>query len=206
MPLSDLYIDLNAVSDELGESNDCAVVSLAVASGLSYQEAREVMRGFGRNDKDGASLKASILPAFRYAGLQTKRITSTRKPKSKTTWSLARSGELSEGTFIISTSDHICTMKDGELHDWSINRKLRIQGVYEVTKANKGNKKGSKAMDIKGASLTEKQGVTVWVQPQDDGSSLHLYRTSFGVSVYVENDPKMDGGLHYLGTVEQSNE
>ena len=51
--------------------------------------------------------------------------------QARTVRTLAR--ELSKGTFIVRTREHVLCLRDGVVHDWTSGRRHQIKAVYEVT-------------------------------------------------------------------------
>ena len=119
-----------------GEKNDCTVISLSHALGISYQDAHAICKRYGRKNKKGFSLrrvfrfhnnKRDVLRKFinhKYRIINLGRPYMTIKTFKK--WRTT-------GTFICSSSTHSFCIKDGIIYN-QINENQKIRYYYEVIK------------------------------------------------------------------------
>jgi hypothetical protein len=114
----------------MGENNDCSVIALAVSCDLSYKDAHEILSQKGRKTGKGV-LTNEILSAVVIAGKTHQNVTEIFKHNyGKTVGSIEKAG-LKE-TYLVITSGHVLTMKDGKALDWTSGRSHRIQSVYRI--------------------------------------------------------------------------
>lgn len=105
--MSALYAALNAVSDQLGEWNDCAVKAVAVAAGVPYAEAHALLKAAGRRDRRGMknTLYKDVLRALGLALEPVKVPPCTRRTlvdRLRPT-----------GTYLVRVRGHVFCVKDG---------------------------------------------------------------------------------------------
>ena len=125
------YSELCARSNERGEKGDCAVKAVAIALDLSSDEAHTLCAEYGRKPRDGM-MSVSIHAAIRSRGAELRRVNVT----APTVRALQRMLP-NEGVFIAHIADHILSIKDGLVQDWSRGRLGRIMSVYEVIPKNR---------------------------------------------------------------------
>lgn len=119
---------------ELSETNDrnnCAVRALSVALGIPYPEIASVFLSYGRRPHCRTSWK-TISEVMEHYGhkLQSVRGLVT----SRTVRTVVR--ELSSGIYVINTSRHLLTVKNGKVYDWTEDRTHRIIDIYVVMKVS----------------------------------------------------------------------
>lgn len=152
-PPSEAYRAARQTGQEMGEGRkDCAVVAVSIASGRPYEECLKVMTKHGRKPNSGTymnvtqatleefgfeMIKLSRLEMFeiisKYPGVHKnlKGITSHHPRRFPGAFEhLGRA-------FMMRSSRHISTVKDGVNEDWSQNNSLRIIEIY-VVKAKQG--------------------------------------------------------------------
>jgi len=121
---------LKAESRARGEKNDCSVIALAASCDLSYKDAHEILRKKGRKAGRGM-LTHEILSAVKDAGKTYQDVTEIFKRNYGKTVSNIENAGLKE-TYLVITSGHVLTMKDGKALDWTSGRMHRVQSVYRI--------------------------------------------------------------------------
>lgn len=136
---------ISEASNEMGETNDCSVKAVAIVTGVSYEEAHEVLKEKGRVNKRGASPNI-IFSAIDHLGFEVRKYSESnirdKMPKAaaegltnltthhperfKNAWA-------DVPTLVILTKKHISAFVDGAVHDWAVGKKLFIEGLYSVT-------------------------------------------------------------------------
>ena len=140
---SDSFVSLKRNAEEIDERNDCSVVALSVASNRMYSEIRELLKFLGRKDRAGVShnmMYAAIARlGFRGINVDPKEIIARfPKPhcdvlKNFTSHHPRRfPGCMGEGTFLVWTAGHVFCVKDGVVHDWSVNKSLRAYKIMKL--------------------------------------------------------------------------
>jgi hypothetical protein len=125
---NELYQGLRTEAKKIGETNDCGVKALAVITGLPYEVCHQTLKSLGRKDRKGTfnwqMWKALDILGFCYQKIECP-FNGLR--------SLGRNLP-DNGAFLIHATKHYVGAKDGQIHDWSEGRCLRIQGVYQIFK------------------------------------------------------------------------
>lgn len=141
----DEFIRVEAASLEFGETNDCAVIAVAIACGVPYAKALETLRSIGRKPRRGAS-DTKIVQALRLLGKRTMvmdkiSIIRSHYPgihgkvlKSITTHHPARFPKVWKdgNTYLFHTTNHVLTVINGVTQDWSADRAMRVVRVVKV--------------------------------------------------------------------------
>lgn len=131
------YDELNQSSLRNNENNDCTVIALSVATGLSYEKCHRAMKQAGRKDGRGASLfqmkRAAKKLGFHMINIPTfyKKIKSennNHRPSNRTIerW-LSQ-----DGHFILSYCDHVAGVRDGKVIDHTAGRKNVVEKIFVV--------------------------------------------------------------------------
>jgi hypothetical protein len=146
---TDHYTQARERSSKLSETNDCAVVALAVVTGLEYDVCHAALKKAGRIDGRGtyrehteAALLALGFRITRFGHSDIQRMIATYPGvhcnlKSITTHHPRRFAHCFAGfkTSLWFSETHVAAFKDNQLHDWSVNRALRIKTIWIVEKA-----------------------------------------------------------------------
>lgn len=137
-----------------GETNDCAVKAVVIATGAPYAKVHEIMKRLGRADRKGTPMaitEATLKElGFRfrkwgflkmqaqmrsYPGIHgsangVKNMTTHHPRRFREQWK-----QYDDKIMLLHTPKHILCLRDGEVKDWSINRSLKLIGIYEIEKA-----------------------------------------------------------------------
>ena len=141
----DEYDRAQKVGRSVEEKNDCSVVALSVATGVSYEEALKVLTANGRKPGRGTwhtTIHNSVKElGFRMEAVEAdsfvqrypaphnnlRGVTSHHPRRFPAVWK--------DGcTYLCASVDHIWCVKDGQNVDWSINRVLRVKRIWRITK------------------------------------------------------------------------
>ena len=134
-----LYEKLRKESDKFKETNDCTVIATSVVTGWSYKKSHEVMASdTGRQRGEGVHYGFWITHymedyGFKYDVIDLKSI--IKKKGSGLTGKTVAQWLPKRGRFLIMMSGHVAAVKAGQLHDWSADRKNRVQKIYKIYKA-----------------------------------------------------------------------
>lgn len=130
---------------ELAENRDCAVVAASVVTGVPYAEVHRIMAEEGREKGRGTFIQITertlrrlgykmkgVLPGDfieRYPGVHKnlRNVTSHHPRRFNEVWADGK-------TYLFQSSGHIWAVVNGQNHDWSVNRALRVLWIYEVVK------------------------------------------------------------------------
>ena len=147
-------------SRKWGESNDCTVKALAIATGISYEQAHGLLALRGRSHRKGTHM-SNVWTAMASIGWQKTtvvdrkkielhdsyirlghKMTTTDKVKkmkkhrlypAKTIKTLADYLP-SRGIFLVETASHVLCVRAGQIHDWTKNRRHRITKIHNISR------------------------------------------------------------------------
>lgn len=123
-----VYIDLKSIRGTIkGEARDCGVTSLAIAGGVSYREAWEILKNLGR--EKGGGVNATMLEmAAKGLNFNSKRFSTVNKV------TLGQFIKIhSKGKFIAYTDNHAMAVVDGRLYDANMTRlNTKIKGFISL--------------------------------------------------------------------------
>lgn len=130
--MTDLFSMLHADSKSVGETNDCAVKAVALATGRPYREVLRKMRAYGRRPRRGTPMRITkrVLEDYGYTMvLQTERF-----PQARTPITVARTMP-KRGVYLVRTSRHIFCYRAGKVHDWTEGRRHRVTQIWKIVRA-----------------------------------------------------------------------
>jgi len=163
---SKLYQKIDRRSKKWRESNDCTVKALAIAAGVTYEQAHGALALRGRNFRKGAPM-FTFWDALGDLGFTGKEIyhhyiikksenpyyqnceqtQEKAKKMRRTRWAKERTMKSIEphlpkrGVYIVQTSSHVLCVRAGQIHDWTTKRRHRITHVHHITRAEVPEKK-----------------------------------------------------------------
>lgn len=116
----------------MNEKSDCAIIAVAVVTGEGYPKVHEMHRKLGRRARCNtpwvytkqviAQLGFALHDVTHYYDGASVRSITPRLPD--------------KGKFLIHCHKHLTGVVDGVAHDWSEQRKLYVQEIYQVTEAD----------------------------------------------------------------------
>ena len=153
------YETLRADADAMGERQDCAVIAIALACDVSYGDAHEALRIYGRESGRGSSLD-QMLSALELLGAEVER-TLFMKAGGRYDTRRADYGQLATDTFkempvrwvstmptpgniartglvdprkryVAITATHAFAVIGAEVLDWTAGRRHRIQYLWQI--------------------------------------------------------------------------
>mgnify|MGYP003624225104 FL=1 len=110
------------------DKNNCSVVAVAVTTGVAYGAAFKALEKVGRIRGDGAST-SQIRKALDSLGYTTRTVEKDFKTVKTVTDRLP-----STGNFLAYTPNHVLSIRNGRVIDWTEGRRHRIYSVTEVIK------------------------------------------------------------------------
>ena len=146
MSESKLFKKMSKSSNKWGETNDCSVKAVAIATGVNYETAHGKCALRGRSYRKGLS-ESRMLRAVKDLDFVTEPVKNNHK-MSPTLWSqkysssmtigaMQRAGVIPKrGVYLVFTRSHVLCVRAGQIHDWTDGRRHRITSVYQV-KRNK---------------------------------------------------------------------
>lgn len=141
--------DFNQLSEEsfkLNENNDCTVKAMAVLTGKPYAEVHAAFKAAGRKDRQGADFWIQK-KAAEALGFSLRRLTREDEQAIIAQYPGAQKGLANITTrhpvrfakvwqqlppMMLHVRAHVAAFKDGKLHDWSVNKAMRVIDIYVV--------------------------------------------------------------------------
>jgi hypothetical protein len=133
------YAYLKLVSHAYGERNDCVVIALCVLSGESYPKVHQILKNRGRRNRCGTQWHTTTA-ALHDLNLKLHPVTITYD--GRTIRSLVPqlphhlndpiSNMMLPARFLIKAARHVAGVVMGSCEDWSDERGLYVQQVYQV--------------------------------------------------------------------------
>jgi hypothetical protein len=141
----ELYNGIAGKTSELNEKNDCAVKAIAIACGLSYEEARDLCASYGRKPRRGMKTKA-ILECVAKAGFSYDLVPMGnfishypgvhKNLKCVTTHHPVRFPKVwkHNATYLAFQTKHVLAIVDGEVQDWTSKQANKLISIYRIEK------------------------------------------------------------------------
>jgi len=141
------------------ERNDCVVIALAIAFGVSYEHAHDICRLFGRKNKEGIHFEYLILDALKRGEMFGKKIKLITFPYHNHQRTIIKREKIQDsfgdwiekctfsprinvktfikqnpiGTFIVVIRGHVFVIKDSVPHDYKNPQWCEIEYVIQIT-------------------------------------------------------------------------
>lgn len=155
-----LFEKVNKRSRKWGESNDCTVKALAIATGIPYEQAHGLLALRGRSYRKGTDM-SSIWSAMRELGWTATTVVDRKKIEFHDRWTalghkMTTTDEVkkmrkhrlypaktiktlpdylpSRGIFLVETASHVLCVRAGQIHDWTKNRRHRITKIHQISR------------------------------------------------------------------------
>jgi len=134
-----LFQKMLQASEAMGETDDCAVISVAIVGGLTYKDAHNLLERAGRKPRESTDIDQAH-QSLKLLNINTKDVTKQYRDTlgAKTIRTLGRVIADRKGIYLAYTYDHIMAVKDGIIHDWldgSLHRIIRVEKLRHL----KGN-------------------------------------------------------------------
>lgn len=128
------FLKLKEESSSFGEVNDCSIKAITLATGKPYSEVLALSYRFGRKKGKGTYIETSkkILDALGFEVIILEEYIWKRIGKTFLTF--ARNNYIKSSNLIIYSSTHMAAIVDGDLIDWAIEKRKRIQSVWKIQK------------------------------------------------------------------------
>lgn len=128
----ELYSECKYQSYAIGERADCTVRAIAITTGEGYELAHYALEEQGRRPRSGTSI-CNMKDACKELGYSMERVErEAYRDRAKTAITASRLGW--RGAFVLSFSEHVAAMVDGEVFDWVNGRRHRLQNIYRIVK------------------------------------------------------------------------
>lgn len=142
------FVKLQTSATERNEHRDCTVKAVALVCGVSYEIAHAALAAQGRQNRHGC-YRPQQQRAIEALGFKVRKwsfqeyydmlrsypteyvythITTHHMRRWRKNW------EGCHPNMLLFTRGHVAALKNGEVIDWSINKSLRVQEIWEVEK------------------------------------------------------------------------
>jgi len=128
------YQSVMKISNEMNETNDCAVRACTIASGVDYKEVHELFRLQGRANRKGSNQEWTT-QVMEQLGFKLEDVTrAVFRQCGKTVKTVSRN--LAGGPYLIRVRRHILCLTNGVVQDWTDGRQHRVIEVLRVVNTN----------------------------------------------------------------------
>jgi len=115
------------LSKRLNESKDCAVIAVAIATGVNYMSVHCLMTSKGRKPRK-STLNTITYATLKHFGFRGEKVSY----RSKTVRTLEREFKNRPGTYLVWVRGHVFALKEGHILDWTKGRQHRIKRVERI--------------------------------------------------------------------------
>jgi len=132
-----LFQKMLQASEAMGETDDCAVISVAIVGGLTYKDAHNLLERAGRKPRESTDIDQAH-QSLKLLNIKTRDVTKQYRDTlgAKTIRTLSRVMADRKGVYLALTHDHSMAIKDGVVHDWCDGGLYRIVRVLKLRKGN----------------------------------------------------------------------
>lgn len=144
------FSDLMVAAASMGETNDCTVKAVALICDVPYAAAHAALQQRGRQSRKGTyydeylavirsfgfeirewtySEKRELIQSYPGAHKNLRSITTHHPRRFRQAWAPHR-----EKRLLFKCARHVAAFRNGELHDWTVNKAMRVLRIWEVTK------------------------------------------------------------------------
>jgi len=110
------------------DTNNCAVVAVAIVCRVAYGKAFNTLKRLGRVTGRGTPITLTV-PALNQLGFQSEHIEFNKCTVSTITRQLDKNS-----MYLVRVRGHILAVRNGDVIDWSKGRRHRVLQVLKVTK------------------------------------------------------------------------
>jgi hypothetical protein len=143
------YTEMRKTGYLAKETNDCSVISTALAAGITYEQSKKLYDEAGRKPRSGVNtftIAHALANLQREYGVEFTLISSRRKialahkarVRTLTFNNITRVLDKSKN-YIIIGKRHMVAYKDGRIADWSEGTKSYVEDIYVQKESNSGS-------------------------------------------------------------------
>lgn len=135
------YNTASEISQAMGESNDCAVKAIAIATQTDYRTVHAMLKAAGRKDRKGTHFQA-IKKVVGQLGFEMEQLAGQRSYSfdevagryAKLVGRAVKTAKhyLIRGEFLVFTRGHVLAVRDGVAEDWTAERGHRVTHIFKV--------------------------------------------------------------------------
>jgi len=117
----------------LSETNDCSVIATAIVCRTTYKVAHQTLFSHGRVNRKGVSNHV-IRQAVKSRGFKVSMAQPDRQPNGSKYTPKTVGRRFNRGYYLVFVNGHVLAMVNGEVEDWSQNRRHHVNQVYKVVR------------------------------------------------------------------------
>lgn len=122
------YLKAAKTSQDVRENSDCSVKAVSILCDVPYIVAHRALKQQGRENRRGAH-SIWIIRAMHSLGFAVKTVYTT----SRTMATISRDPAVQKGFYAVMVKQHIASVVNGVVEDWTAGRRHKIMEVIEVT-------------------------------------------------------------------------
>jgi hypothetical protein len=125
------YSDFSTDRADHRETNDCTVIAVSVACGISYAKAHALLAAAGRKPRKGLS-QYKYHPVIEALGFEVVKITDQFKSKTVRTIERELAAKYGGIKILVNVPRHVLAWDGTQIVDWSAGRIHRVENVYAI--------------------------------------------------------------------------
>ena len=118
---------------QLKETNDCAVIALAIVMRTTYKATHAICADVGRK-VGGRTHTRETFAAITAAGFAVEKITKDRQKTGSRYTPKTIGDKLKRGYYLCFCRGHVFAVVNGDVEDWTNGRQHHITDMYKVTR------------------------------------------------------------------------
>jgi len=118
---------------QLNETNDCSVIAIAIVCRTTYKRAHSMLQVQGRKNRHG-SWQSQQHPTVERLGLTLEKVKLDRQKNGSKFTPKTIGDKLKRGYYLCYVNSHVFAVVNGEVEDWTKNRKHHITDIYKVVR------------------------------------------------------------------------
>jgi len=118
---------------QLNEKNDCAVIAISIVCRTTYKAAHELCARSGRKNRDGTHVQYTF-PFMRQMDFKVEQVKDLVQKNGSKFTPKTIGNKLKRGYYLCFCNGHVFAVVNGDVEDWTNNRKHHITSAYKVTR------------------------------------------------------------------------
>ena len=117
----------------MNEANDCAVIAISIACRMTYKAAHELCATTGRKPQQGTYTHATF-DKIRENGFNIEQIKGLVQKNGSKYTPKTIGDKLKRGYYLCFCNGHVFAVVNGDVEDWTNERKHHIKSAYKITR------------------------------------------------------------------------
>lgn len=120
------------------ETNDCTVIAMSIVCRTTYKDAHNTLKQLGRKNGNGARV-SSVVVAMRDAGFKVIPVTKLKQKSGSQYTAKTIGNKFKRGYYLCFSHDHAFAVVNGDVEDWTNNRKHHVKTAFKIVRRRAGN-------------------------------------------------------------------